>query len=179
MGDVLVHRKTRRLANNGEAPSGSCGKNCCICRILYREEAKIKGPNKLQCTYDRTIGCRSSNIIYGIWCRICQMVVYVGETGGIMYQRIQNHLSSIRCKRPGMEVAKHFNDEGHALEDVRVIGLEKVYKNWLAYRRAREQRWMGLLGTHQYAGGLNRKQECPAAQHLTGARRSRPSVGRF
>ena len=65
-----------------------------------------------------------------------------------------------------MDVAKHFNGEGHALEDVMVIGLEKMRKNWIAYRRVREQRWMGLLVTHQYTGGLNKKHDCPAAQHI-------------
>ena len=66
-------------------------------------------------------------------------------------------LFDIWCERQGMEVARHFNGKGHALEDMRVIGLEKVGKNWVAYRRVREQRWMGLLGTHQCSGGLKRK----------------------
>ena len=85
------------------------------------------------------------------------MVIYVGETGGTLYQRTQNHLSSVRCKREGMDVPEHFTEGGHTIEDIRVIGLEKVRKNWVAYRRTREQRWMGFLGTHQEAGGLNKK----------------------
>ena len=40
---------------------------------------------------------------------LCDCVVYVGETGGILYHRIQNHLSSIRCMRNEIEVAAHFN----------------------------------------------------------------------
>ena len=157
LGDLLVHRKTKRQVRGGVTPSGKCGKNCCICRIVYCESSRIEGPSKLSCTYDKTIGCRSSNIIYGIWCTVCQIVVYVGETGGTLYQRTQNHLSSIRCERQGMEVARHFNGEDHAVEDMRVIGLEKVRKNWVAYRRVREQRWMGLLGTLHCTGGLNKK----------------------
>ena len=53
-----------------------------------------------------------------------------------------------------MEVASHFSGEGHSVEDIRVIGLEKVYKNWVTYRRAREHRWMDLLGTYQRLGDL-------------------------
>ena len=46
-----------------------------------------------------------------------------------------------------MEVAGHFNECGHSISNVKVVGLEKVWKNWVTYRREREQRWMGLLGT--------------------------------
>ena len=46
-----------------------------------------------------------------------------------------------------MEVAGHFNECGHSISNVKVVGLEKVWKNWVTYRRVREQRWMGLLGT--------------------------------
>ena len=56
-----------------------------------------------------------------------------------------------------MEVAAHFNETGHSISNVKFIGLEKVWKNWVTYRRVREQRWMGLLGTYQGLGGLNKK----------------------
>ena len=120
LGDLLVHGKTKRLASIGVTSSGKCGKNCCICRVMYCGANRIKGPRKLSCTYDKTIGCKSCNVIYGIWRTVCQIVAYVGETRGTLYQRTQNYLSSIKCERQGMEVAKHFNGEGHALEDMRV-----------------------------------------------------------
>ena len=58
-----------------------------------------------------------------------------------------------------MEVAAHFNAGGHLITDASFIGLEKVWKNWVTYRRVREQRWVELLGTyHKYgSGGLNKK----------------------
>ena len=87
LGDVLVHRKTKRLARGGDGPSGSCGKNCCICRVMFHGANKIVGPSKSECTFDKTIGCRSTNVIYGIWCCICNMVVYVEETRGTLYER--------------------------------------------------------------------------------------------
>ena len=123
---------------------------------MYRDEAMVMGPGGTLCTYDKTIGCRSSNVIYGIWCEICKNVIYVGETGGILYQRIQNHLSTIRCRKLTMEVAQHFNGEGHGIGDMLVVGLEKVWKNWVSYRRVREQRWISLLGTLHSTGGLNK-----------------------
>ena len=87
----------------------------------------------------------------------CEVVVYVGETGGQFYQRAQNHLSSIRCGKTEQYVAAHFNSTGHSINEVRFVGLEKVWKNWVTYRRVREQRWIALLGTHQGEGGLNKK----------------------
>ena len=156
--DILVHKKTKMLGRQGSTIQGNCGKNCCVCKLMYKQEDKIQGPGEGgSCTYDRTIGCRSRNVIYGILCEVCHCVIYVGETGGPLYQRIQNHLSSIRCQRTGMDVAGHFNAGDHSISNVKIVGLEKVWKNWVTYRRVREQRWMGLLGTYQGLGGLNKK----------------------
>ena len=98
-------------------------------------------------------------MIYGIMCEVCECVVYVGETGGQFYQRVQNHLSTIRCGKVEMEVAAHFNETGHQITDAKFVGLEKVWKSWTIYRRVREQRWIGLLGTDHGAGtgGINKK----------------------
>ena len=100
-------------------------------------------------TFDRTIGCRSVNVIYGIWCSACRYVRYVGETGGCLYTRIQNHLSSIRTSSPAVSlpVKHHFLAPGHNIDDVRVVGLEMMWSRDVEYRRAREKRWMNLLGT--------------------------------
>ena len=91
------------------------------------------------------------------FCEVCDCIVYVGETGGVLYQRIQNHLSTIRCKRDDMDVAAHFNGDRHQLSNAKFVGLEKVWKGWVTYRRMREQRWVGLLDTHRRMGGLNTK----------------------
>ena len=156
--DILVHRKTKQIAEGRHKGQGGCGKNCSVCRVIFKDEDRIRGPDGHEtCTYDRTIGCRSRNVIYGVFCEICGCVVYVGETGGVFYQRVQNHLSSIRCGRQEMEVAAHFNSDGHQLSNAKFVGLEKVWKGWTSYRRTREQRWVGLLNTHRKAGGLNKK----------------------
>ena len=155
--DTLVHKKTKQLCRVGEQ-TGHCGKNCSVCKVMYSETDKVTGPGKKEaCTYDRTIGCKSRNVVYGIVCGACKCVVYVGETGGLLYQRVQNHLSTIRCKRNEMDVAAHFNGAGHQITDAKFVGLEKVWRSWTTYRRVREQRWVGLFGTHQGEGGLNKK----------------------
>ena len=155
---ILVHKKTKQLGQIDKKGEGGCGKNCVVCKVIYKQEERVRGPGEKEtCTYDRTIGCRSRNVIYGIFCEVCECVVYVGETGGVLYQRVQNHMSTIRCKRNEMEVAAHFNEEGHHLSDAKFVGLEKVWKGWVTYRRVREQRWIGLFDTHRSAGGLNKK----------------------
>ena len=156
--DLLVHKKTRQLECVDSKIQGECGKNCAVCRVMYKGQDRITGPGgKRSCTYDRTIGCKSRNVIYGIFCEVCGYVIYVGETGGVLYQRIQNHLSTIRCGRIEMEVAAHFTGKGHHLSDARFVGLEKVWRSWVTYRRVREQRWVGLFDTHRKVGGLNKK----------------------
>ena len=158
--DILVHKKTRQVGQPDQSSQGQgrCGKNCSVCRVMYNIEERVRGPGRnTSCTYDKTIGCKSRNVIYGVFCEVCNCVVYVGETGGILYQRIQNHLSSIRCGRVDLEVAAHFNSEGHVLSNAKFVGLEKVWKGWVTYRRVREQRWIGLFDTHRSAGGLNKK----------------------
>ena len=158
LGDTLVHKKTRQISRENVATQGSCQKNCCVCKVIGIRADKMTGPGRrVLCTYDRSIGCRSRNIIYGVYCEVCEVIVYVGETGGQFYQRVQNHLSSIRCEKTELHVAAHFNSVKHGISDVKFVGLEKVWKNWTIYRRIREQRWMTLLGTHQGEGGLNSK----------------------
>ena len=156
--DILVHKKTKRLARLDDKREGGCGKNCSVCKVMYRQQDRIRGPggkHTCTCTYDKTIGCKSRNVIYGVFCEVCECVVYVGETGGVLYQRIQNHLSSIRCSR--MDVGLHFNNVGHHLSNAKFVGLEKVWKNVVSYRRLREQRWIELFETHVRTGGLNKK----------------------
>lgn len=158
--DLLVHKKTRDLGRGKKIEVGNCGKNCAVCRVMYKQTERVTGPGcGSECTYDKTIGCRSRNVVYGIVCAVCKCVVYVGETGGMLYQRVQNHLSTIRCGRTEMDVSAHFNGEAHSIADASFIGLEKVWKNWTTYRKVREQRWVGLFGTYRTAGsvGLNKK----------------------
>ena len=90
---------------------------------------------------------------------VTRCVCYVGETGGCLYTRIQNHLSSIRADSPAvvLPVRSHFCAPGHSVSDVRVVGLERVWRPNVEYRRVRERRWMDLLGTNGAVHGLNKR----------------------
>ena len=154
--DLLVHRKTRRaLTKRGRQ---DCGDHCVICKIFYEEETVPGVDGPMHC--DGTIGCKTSNLVYGIWCTKCNKTIYVGQTGDTIYRRAQNHLSSIRCKRVGrIPVNRHFAAEGHGEENLRIIGLERVWGNSEDRRKFREMRWVGLLGTHRNNEGENLRRE--------------------
>ena len=156
--DILVHKKTKRMSLGNSQNSHSCGKNCLVCRRIYHETEKVRGLTGT-CTYDRSIGCRTNNVVYGIFCKKCELVCYVGETGGKLYTRVQNHLSTIRTGKTSFCVSSHFNHGDHTESDMAVVGLEKVWQNSVIYRRLREQRWVGFLGTNQEQGGLNKKTQ--------------------
>ena len=154
--DLLVHGKTKQaLTVQGRQ---DCGGGCVICKIFYEGDTVpgVGGPIH----YDKTIGCRTSNLVYGVWCGKCSRAVYVGETGDTIYKQTQNHLSSIRCNREGrIPVTRHFSDSGHGVEDFRIIGLERTWGNSEDRRKFREMRWVGLLGTQKDGDGENVRRE--------------------
>ena len=154
--DILVHKKTRNsLRSRGRQ---DCGGGCAICKVFYEGDTVAGAEGSMH--YDKTIGCRSSNLVYGIWCTRCSKVVYVGQTGDTIYTRTQNHLSSIRCRREGrIPVNRHFSQEGHSVEDFRIVGLERTWGNSEDRRKFREMRWVGLLGTQKDSAGENVRRE--------------------
>ena len=151
--DKLVHTKTKRLMKDGDENGGTCGKNCCVCRIMQSGKC-IRGMTVGR----RNIGCRSHNVVYGVFCDRCDTLCYVGETSTCLYTRVQNHLSSVRCGKGDLPVARHFTHEGHNIDDLKILGLEQVWKDDVFYRRQREARWIKLMGTDK-ADGLNKRRE--------------------
>jgi hypothetical protein len=98
------------------------------------------------------ISCNIQDLIYVICCQRCKMQ-YVGETGRTLRERITDHLSNIRTKKP-TPVGLHFNLPDHNIRDFRFMGLEHVNRADLNYRRLRESTWQLLLQTsHPY--GIN------------------------
>ena len=58
--DILVHRKTKRAL--GTKGRQYCGGNCVICRTFYEEEAVPGVQGSMH--YDKTIGCKTSNLVW-------------------------------------------------------------------------------------------------------------------
>ena len=45
------------------------------------------------------------------------------------------------------------------MNDMRIVGLERVWRSDVFYRRQREMRWIHLLGTDGEHGGCNKRKE--------------------
>jgi hypothetical protein len=158
LNDLLVHRKHNNQFRFKEYENGSkkCeGKRCSICPRV-RETTSIEGPNGVVWNIINKIDCQTRNVVYGIECKTCMKLVYVGETGRKLKERVIDHLSCIRTNK-NTEVATHFNSEGHRLEDIMVVGIEKVKESRCSYRRLRETLVINKLGTME-PNGLNSKQ---------------------
>lgn len=78
-----------------------------------------------------------------MFCKKCNKIVYVGETGVTLYQRHVLNLSLIR-RETNDPVAMHFYTDEHTVEDYSVIGIEKLYKDE-TYRKFRENLWKTKL----------------------------------
>ena len=94
--DILVHSKHRRMFESNRQPgTQQCGKSCAICQYMLESKDKVvEEANNMR--FLDSITCKSANVIYGIICKECRKVVYVGETGNTIYERFQNHISNIR-----------------------------------------------------------------------------------
>ena len=101
--------------------------------------------------FNDKIDCKSNNLIYGIYCNVCQCIVYVGETGTTLYERFQNHLCTVR-KEKDEPIPNHFNQINHKLSDLRIVGIQKIRSKDIHYRKIRETFWIGKLGTLQPRG---------------------------
>ena len=151
--DMLVHKKHNKLFNKRINQSRPCSRNCALCKHMITTE-RFEDTRGNKYSVDGNINCETANLVYGIYCNECEKIVYVGETGTSLYNRMQNHMSTIR-KNDENEIGTHFNSEGHSLDSFRVIGLEKTNKSWI-YRREKEQFWIHKLNTLD-ENGLNKK----------------------
>ena len=127
-----------------------CGTSCAICKYIEKSDTfqDVKG-NKY--VMNDHIDCKSSNIIYGIRCQQCCELIYVGETGVTLFERFQNHISSIK-NRHNQPIPNHFNSENHGVGDLRILGIEKVKQNNIFLRKSRETFWIKKLDTLTPAG---------------------------
>ena len=87
--------------------------------------------------------CESSELIYAIVCEKCGEI-YVGETERKLKERFREHRHSVIRNSIGKEVASHFNQSNHSVDDMRVLGLKHV--SGQITRRIEEQRIIAMLG---------------------------------
>ncbi|KAL9981898.1 hypothetical protein ACROYT_G010661 [Oculina patagonica] len=64
--------------------------------------------------------CETTSLVYGISYRRCS-AIYIAKTGHTLQQRFVER--SIEKNLPGFPVAKHFNTNGHTIQDVQVRSI--------------------------------------------------------
>ena len=127
---------------------------CFMCKYNAYPATTISGyHNKKKHSIIGKLTCKSSNVIYVISCIKCK-TQYVGETGQIIKDRLNNHFSTIRTKKP-TPIAIHFTDH-HDRTDMLILPVEKITddENQVGNRKLREKYWESRLQT-KYPLGLN------------------------
>jgi len=150
LGDILVHKKHNRMFFQKPNRSGPCGaKKCAICPYMMDANSFIDASGR-EYQVRNNVQCKTSNVVYAIFCKRCQQYVYVGETGDTLYQRHLLNLSRIRTRYDD-PVAKHFYSNGHGKKDYRIMGLEKLNGS-SEYRKTMEQLGKRKLRTYRPYG---------------------------
>ncbi|XP_066302861.1 uncharacterized protein [Branchiostoma lanceolatum] len=163
--DILVRAQVPKENKNfleKFVPPGSfpCGKHRCF-TCIYVKMAKNFQSHRTgkQYTIRAHINCQSKNIIYMIRCKKCG-VQYVGETKQTLANRLNGHRSSIKTKKD-TPVSAHFNQPDHSMEDLEVLGIEKLRytgqeDSTRQHRLHRESYWIHQLRT-LHPDGLNQE----------------------
>ena len=148
--DILVHKKHNKMFFRKPNRSGPCGaQRCAICSYMIETNSLEDAAGK-KYTVRNSVDCKSSNVVYAVFCERCRAYVYVGETGDTLYQRHLLNLSRIRTRHAD-PVAAHFYTDEHSVADFRVMGLEKLHDSD-DYRRTMEQLWKRKLRTYRPYG---------------------------
>ena len=91
--------------------------------------------------------CRTVGAIYGIWCKQCEKIVYVGKTQNRVMDRFIGHRADLKGEDE-TKPAYHFKRGTHTEDDMGVIVLEEVKGKDDLYRVTRERFWINCMGTY-------------------------------
>ena len=89
--------------------------------------------------------CITVGVIYMTECHKCG-IQYIGQTNRRFATRMREHIGDIKNKRDTAN-AVHYNSKGHNLSDLRVMFLERVVPNDVAFLLEREEMWIKRLET--------------------------------
>ena len=89
--------------------------------------------------------CTTENVIYRITCKKpkCDDFIYIGETKRRFCDRFSEHKSYVSSKKLEQACGSHFNQQGHKIEDMLPVIIEKVLPNNDDFLRLkREKFWI-------------------------------------
>jgi hypothetical protein len=127
---------------------------CKACNYIKTGNTFQSSHNKRTFKIKHFLTCKSCNIIYLINCTKCGKQ-YVGQTGRRLADRINDHLSRIRTKKP-TPTGLHFNLSDHSADNMEIMAIEQVSTchSPLQALLTKEATWQNLLQT-AYPLGLN------------------------
>ena len=130
-----------------------CGQNCTVCP--YIKECKSVKINGIEWKINRTLNCKSFNVVYAIICTTgnCKKT-YIGETKRLLRIRLDNHRGYVNNFIHNA-TGSHFNHAGHSLANVQIVALEQIKKNYDAHRKERDEYFILKFNTAHK--GINRK----------------------
>ena len=96
--DILEHRKHSMQLYNRENGCKRCGENYTLCKHLIESSTFQDNEGKIYNIHG-DINCKTTSVIYCIFCTKCDTIIYVGETGDTFYQRMLLNFSKIRTKK--------------------------------------------------------------------------------
>lgn len=143
LSDLVVNAKKRKQ----EGKSGPCGRNCKLCGYM-KEVNEVVDKKGRSMKIIGELDCRTVGAVYGMWCRKCEKIVYVGKTMNRVMDRFMGHRADLRAEDES-KPAYHFRREGHKEEDMEVVVLEEVTGKDDMYRVTRERWWINCMGTFQ------------------------------
>ena len=109
-----------------------------------RKEVKDKDGRTYQ--INEKMDCGTIGAIYGMHCRVCQKIVYIGKTSNSLAIRFNTHREDIQ-KENLEKPAGHFCKSGHKASDMEVIAIERVKGDDDVFRVEREKVWIRRMGT--------------------------------
>ena len=173
---ISAHRRTKnlkdvlapsRFRNHTTSPPSTdhgcvkCHKRCDLCLHYLKQSDHFQSfATGRSYKIRQRLSCTSSNVIYLASCSKCSLQ-YVGSTSNQFKVRFRNHKSDMLRNKRSCEVAIHFNDTPHTLQDFKFIvieGLQNTHGDLDGNLLKREAYWAAQLHTLQ-PHGLNKRCE--------------------
>ena len=115
-----------------------CMKQCPICPFVC--EGKNIKTETFTWNINTEITCQTENLVYMVKCtkERCKESIYIGETERSLKERITEHIQYIKSNNKKQATGYHFNQPGHSLHDMIIMGIEKPRRIENEYRQERE-----------------------------------------
>ena len=78
-----------------EGGSGPCGKGCKLCEFMVNTNEVTDKRGAIR-NIIGSLDCRMVGAIYGIWCKKCEKIIYVGKTQNRVMDRFIGHRADLK-----------------------------------------------------------------------------------